>query len=149
MLCHESFLYNVLKEFDGFYEWNSHHNNRGLYTDRAIYTPAVIFTNGATCDVITCASPNMSPGIKYGNVSADENRKALEKRVEFIRDIAEENSVEMLVLGAFGCGVFRQDPAEVAQAIRKAFAETSVKRIIIAVPGNDNNYRVFKKEFGA
>ena len=38
---------------------------------------------------------------------------------------------------------------EVAQAIKKAFAETSVKRIIIAVPGNDNNYRVFKKHFGA
>ena len=55
----------------------------------------------------------------------------------------------MLVLGAFGCGVFKQDPEEVAHAIKKAFAETSVKRIIIAVPGNDNNYRVFKREFGA
>ena len=148
MLCHSSFLYNVLKEFEGFYDWNNCHTNRGLYKDRAIYTPGVVF-DGTVCDVITCAAPNMSAGLKYGNVSADENRQILEKRIEFIRDIAEENGVEMLVLGAFGCGVFKQDPEEVAQAIKKAFAETSVKRIIIAVPGNDNNYRVFKREFGA
>ena len=148
MLCHSSFLYNVLKEFDSFYEWNNRNTNRGLYKDRAIYTPGVIF-DGIICDVITCASPNMSVGLKYGNVSAAENRKVLEKRVEFVRDIAEENGVEMLVLGAFGCGVFKQDPEEVAQAIKKAFAETSVKRIVITVPGNDNNYRVFKREFGA
>ena len=148
MLCHSSFLYNVLKEFDGFYEWNNRNTNRGLYKDRAIYTPDVIF-DGTKCDVITCASPNMSAGLKYGNVSAAENRKVLEKRIEFIRDIAEENSIEMLVLGAFGCGVFKQDPEEVAKAIKKAFAETSVKRIIVAVPGNDNNYRVFRKRFGA
>ena len=147
ILCHESFLYNVLKEFDDFYEWNNQHINRGLYRDRAIYTPAVLF-NGAPCDVITCASPNMSAGLKYGNVSKEENRQVLQKRIEFIRDIAEENAVEMLVLGAFGCGVFKQDPAEVAWAIKKAFAQISVKRIIIAVPGNDNNYRVFKREFG-
>lgn len=147
MLCHGSFLYNVLRSFRGYYAWNNEHKNRALYTDRAIYTPGILFED-TLCDVITCAAPNIGVGLKYNNADLDENRCVLDQRMCFIRDIAEENGVETLILGAFGCGVFKQDPEDVCRAIESAFRETSVWSIVLAVPGSDRNYQVFSKHFG-
>ncbi len=42
-ICHASFLYNVLREFLGYYEWNEANYNMGLYMNRAIYSPNVFF----------------------------------------------------------------------------------------------------------
>ena len=37
-LCHESFLYNVLKEFKSdFYDWNNRHKNKALYLNRGLF----------------------------------------------------------------------------------------------------------------
>ena len=72
-LCHESFLYNVLESFQReFYEWNMQHKQKGLYLNRALYSPEIgFFRNGkeAFCDVITCAAPNKAAAQKYENVS--------------------------------------------------------------------------------
>lgn len=42
-LCHESFLYNVLANVAGFYEWNNLHKNKALYRNRALYSPNIMF----------------------------------------------------------------------------------------------------------
>ena len=39
MLCHNSFLYNVISTFKDYYNWNNEHKNKALYLDRAIYSP--------------------------------------------------------------------------------------------------------------
>lgn len=122
-LCHESFLYNVLSRFDdSYYAWNRDHLDSALYLNRALYSPAVLFerkskdgiVSGCTCDVITCAAPNYWAAKRYQKVSVEENSKALESRIKFILDIARDNSVDTLILGAFGSGVFGQDASEVA-----------------------------------
>ena len=117
-LCHESFLYNVLVQFPEYYEWNENHKNRALYTDRAIYSPEVLFIHdGHTypTDVITCAAPNLSWAIRYNNDEAKrDNHGILRNRIKFVLDIAAAQGVDTLVLGAFGCGVFKQDATEVA-----------------------------------
>ena len=46
--------------------------------------------------------------------SKSENDRVLENRIRFMYQIAEENGVENLVAGAWGCGVFMQDPYTVA-----------------------------------
>lgn len=151
-LCHESFLYNVLNEFDTtFYEYNRMHSqHKGLYSDRMLYTPDVrFFHNGKTktADVITCAAPNRSVGQKYGNVSEEENRNALSKRITFIFDAAEASHVDTLILGAYGCGVFRQNPKEVACAFRiLSRGKYHFKNLIFAVPDEtSDNYTQMKK----
>lgn len=147
-LCHESFLYNVLREFSGYYAENKKNLNRSLYTNRALYTEEVLFERGerrGECDVITCAAPNYSAAKKYQNVPRDENSEALRERIEFVRAIAEENGVNTLILGAFGCGVFGQDPEEVARImLEEVFFETSISNIVYAVPGKDKNVLAFK-----
>lgn len=147
MLCHGSFLYNVLRAFPQYYEWNGNHNNNALYRSRAIYTPDVIF-GGRKCNVITCAAPNLGPAIKYKTVALQQNDKVLEDRIKFIRDVAEDQELETVILGAFGCGVFKQDPIKVANLIKEIFAETSISNVVLAVPGNDKNFEAFKEVFG-
>ena len=166
-LCHESFLYNVLSECKDYYEWNNLNKNKGLYLNRALYSPVVAFMRPiphepvtedsdivthlyASCDVITCAAPNRYAAQKYLNVSDAENFAALKSRVKYVLDIAKENEVDILILGAWGCGVFGQDPADVANLFKHYLTTTHkcFKTVVFAVPkGNNANYAEFEKVF--
>lgn len=154
-LCHASFLYNVLIAHYDYYAWNNNHKNKGLYTNRAIYSPDVLFQkdkNERCCDVITCAAPNITPSRKYNwSITNEENTEALKSRIKFVLDIAADKKVETLILGAFGCGVFGQDAEEVANifmdyltTIHKMF-----KKVIFAIPKgfHTENYDKFEKVF--
>ena len=149
-LCHESFLYNVLKEMTGYYEWNNQHKNKALYKNRAIYTPNVIFArkDAKLVDVLTCAAPNFKAAAKYMHVAKEENNRVLKDRIEFVRDICETEGVELFIAGAYGCGVFGQNPNTVARLFYNAFKDSSVKKVIFAVPGNDKNAQAFRELFG-
>ena len=154
-LCHESFLYNVLSKFViQFYDWNNRHKNKALYLNRGMYTYNILFFKGNEkkfCDVITCAAPNKSAAQKYQNVSDKENTDVLRSRIKYVLDIAADNRVKTLILGAYGCGVFGQDPVEVA-SIFKNFLDSTHKgvfeKVVFAVPkGRNNNLEAFRKVF--
>lgn len=148
-ICHDSTLYNVLREFGMFYAENEKSLNRSLYTDRAIYSPCVIFERDgkqAECAVITCAAPNFSAARGRG-VTQSENEAALQKRVDFVISIAEEQACETVILGAWGCGVFGQNPRVVARLFKERLAESAIKRAVFAIPGQNNNYTSFKETF--
>jgi uncharacterized protein (TIGR02452 family) len=133
-LCHESYLYNVLKECDRYYEYNRKHMNRGMYLNRALYTSDVLFIHNGKrryADVLTCAAPNYSVALKYGSFSAEENDDALVSRIKFVKDILADNDIEVAVLGAFGCGVFKQDAIRVAKLWREN--GMPVEKVIFAV----------------
>lgn len=144
-LCHESYLYNVLKEFeDSYYAWNRNNLNGSLYTDRAIYTPNVYFRDNIPFDVLTCAAPNIGAALKYGRASKGENYGKLVQRIQFIREILEENHVDTFITGAWGCGVFKQDPKEVAHVFKSVFIKSTVDTLVFAVPGG-KNLEVFRE----
>lgn len=145
-LCFASNLYEVLSNFEDYYEENRKDLNGGMYYDRAIYSPDIIFmyyNKQIKCDVITCAAPNLR------NAQGDRirNHKVLVQRAHFINQIAEDNNVDTLILGAYGCGVFRQNPYEVAEIFKDEFKNTTVKKIVYAVPANldEENYYAFEK----
>ncbi len=152
ILCHHSILYNVLREFNGYYSWNQGHLNKGLYEDRAIYTPNCLFVypdKFVSVDVLTCAAPNKNAqGMQKKPLTTPSmNRECLAKRVEFIRDIFIEQGVNTAILGAWGCGVFKQNPYEVAQEFVNKFLCANIN-IIYAIPEGTNykdkqNYLAF------
>ncbi len=153
-LCMESYLYNVLRSFQlKFYEYNGERLKRGLYTDAAIYTPGVLFFKDDAvkyCDVLTCAAPNNSLRFKYHSFTEEENTAALKQRIEFVRNIIESAGVDVAILGAWGCGVFQQNPTEVAELFKEAFSKTSLKKIVFAVPCSEHskeNYDAFVRVF--
>ena len=155
-LCHESFLYNVLREFPEYYEENGKHLNKGLYLDRALYTPSVFFNHNGKqrcADVITCACPNKTPLVRYNAFTETENHEALKDRITFLRDILTlewrvrcHSVTPYVVLGAWGCGIFRQDAKEVAELFKKIFKETDLN-IVYAIP-DDRNFKAFEEVFG-
>lgn len=153
-LCHESFLYNVLKEFPDYYRWNFKNANRSLYLNRALYSPDIIFERGEQrkkCDILTCAAPNKSAAQNYSGVTEFENTEALKSRIHFLLSVAAEEGVTTLILGAYGCGVFGQNPNEVAaifrDTIRVEFPGV-FEWIIYAIPdGTNENLEAFRKAF--
>ena len=142
-LCHESTLYDVLLRQIPYYEWNRKNLNKGLYTNRALYSPNVIFerNNGELstyCDVITCAAPNITIGKRYGTVSEKENSIALRERIEFVLEVAKLHEVDTLILGAFGCGVFGQNPVEVGSIFGELLShDSSFIKVVFAVIPHD------------
>ena len=152
-LCHSSFLYNVLIRFkNSYYYWNNCHKNKSLYLNRAIYSPNIFFFRQkkiVRCDVITCAAPNIAAARKYCQVSDFENSEVLKERINFILSIANYQKANTLILGAFGCGVFGQNPSEVANIFKELLSTTyknCFNKVIFAVPiGNKNNYNNFMK----
>lgn len=150
-ICHDSFLYNVLKEFPDYYEWNSQHKNKALYLNRALYSPNVLVNcdnEYKPCNVITCAAPNKSAAQKYANITDKENYSVLQSRIKFVLDVAAENDTDTLILGAYGCGVFGQDPREVANVFKymiETYHKNSFATIVFAIPeGRDGNLKAFR-----
>lgn len=140
-LCGVSDLYPIIISFEDYYAWNKQHLNDNLYTDRAIYTPNVLWGTStipsAKTDVITCAAPNKSA--TRGKAREKANEVMLE-RMSFVKKIAEDQKVDVLILGAWGAGVFGFNAKEVAEMWQKTFENpTTVSTVVYAViPGKKN-----------
>ena len=152
-LCHETTLYEILssKRFEDYYLWNNAHKNRGLYTNRAIYSPGIIVEHDDNCfttTILTCAAPNFGAAGQYKMATPTENFDTLAARVQFIADILEENNIDTFIAGAFGCGVFGQNPNELVTIYKSVNWGSHMKKIIHAVPGTGENTDVFKAAFG-
>ena len=119
-LCRSSALYLTLED-DAMYEAHGRRPDHAS-TDWAILSPHVAFfrtDDGTPLDapwrlsVLTCAAP----------VAGDIGGKAAEllrRRIGRVLAIAEAYAYEALVLGAWGCGAFGNDPTRTALDFRDA-----------------------------
>lgn len=153
-LCHDSILYNVLSSFiEDFYKPNLKRLNNALYQSNLIYTPNVLFDDGkfgmTYCDIITCAAPNRTAAKRYKNISDETINSHMVDRIDHVLFAAYDNNVETLILGAFGCGVFGNDPHTVASIFKKLLTtkyEGCFETVIFAIPSGEN-YDKFKEVF--
>lgn len=149
-LCLYSNLYEILSsdKFQEFYMDNRRTEDKlrnGMYTDSAIYTPGVSFFEcgvSVPLNVLTCPAPNVSKYPEDRRPVYYEN--VLHKRIKFVLDAFEATKNRKLVLGAFGCGVFKNPPALVAAAFKNLLdsGQYSFTDIVFAVPAGPN-YTVF------
>ena len=153
-LCHESNLYNILKRLeDRFYVPNRRRLNNSLYNSNLIYTPSVYFESvnldEVYCDIITCAAPNRTAARRWKKIPDDIINEHMEDRIDHVLFAALDNRVDVLILGAFGCGVFGNEPKVVAKIFKK-FLETDYKgvfkKVVFAIPAG-KNYDKFKEVF--
>lgn len=152
-LCHVSTLYNVLLNFEETYIENRKKIESGkinsLYENFGIFSPDVVFhtkptENEVLADVITVPAPNIST---KNNATNEEKDSALFDRIEFLLNIANQNNCKNLILGAFGCGVFGQDPTEVATLFKDMLKhDYNFENVIFAIPSGPN-LEAFKKVF--
>lgn len=148
-LCHNSNLYERISPEVKFYAYNIKHKNNGAYENRAIFSYDVNFIDPDTdkeylADVITCAAPNKRAG-SYSNEQWD-NTEILKDRIQFILNIAHTEDIQILILGAWGCGVFGQDPKEVAKLFKEELTsgKYNFEKVIFAIPLG-YNYDCFKE----
>ncbi|TDB85269.1 TIGR02452 family protein [Actinomadura sp. KC216] len=120
-LARSSGLYASLRSAREFYDF---HRAQGdlLYSDHMIYSPDVpVFRDDAgklldePYDVAFLTSPAPNRGAINDAAKADRIRDVLHLRARKLLAVAEANGHRRLVLGAWGCGVFRNDPQEVAE----------------------------------
>ncbi|MGW6603011.1 TIGR02452 family protein [Streptomyces sp. NPDC055036] len=125
-LCRASALYTTLLRVPEFY---AHHraDRSPFYTDRVIHSPGVpVFRDdrGRLLDtpyrVGFLTSPAPNAGVIARDTPAEVHRvpAALAGRAERVLETAAERGYRRLVLGAWGCGVFRNDPDQVAHVFR-------------------------------
>lgn len=154
-LCMSSNLGVELEKHMEFYEYNRKNLHRGLYSDGIIYSKDVVFFKlkgkneiPILCDVITCAAPNAFAAKKNG-VADSEIDKTMQRRIEQIMITAINNDVEILVLGAFGCGVFKNNPESVARTMMNCLESYGkyFERVVFPLIGKqDKNYIIFGNE---
>lgn len=152
-LCHESDLYNILSSdrlVNMFYKENRRQLNRGLYNSNLLYVPDVVFMHQKErrlADVITAAAPNKGTAQKYQHVSDEECDLTMRRRIQHILLAAIDEGVDTIILGAFGCGVFRNDPGTVAHIFKEELVGCPFRKVVMAVPGE--KYQVFKIVFSS
>lgn len=154
-LCAESFLYNVLRRFDGWYSENRRTNiNCELYRDRAMVVPKVRFEREkyhSYADVIVAAAPNARRARADYHLGDDVLERAMRGRVRLVLAIADSLGHDKLVLGAFGCGVFGWDAATVARILLEELAcgTHRASKVTLAIPRrrHDENLDVFSHVF--
>lgn len=130
-----------------------------LYSDYMIYTPgAVIFRDDneeymqepSLTSIITCPAANLTNSKKDGNI--DEIHKVMLNRCRKIIQVAILNENTAIVLGAFGCGVFHNDPYDVANYFKTILIDENYKdffdEIVFAiVDESSKNFNAFKEVF--
>ena len=164
-LCRCSNLYLCLSApniFEDYYFYHKKYTNH-LFSDRLIYTKDVVVFKDESevpallprdewffVDVITCAAPYIAK-IDIDNASL---KSLFKSRIKNIFEAAINNGVEVIILGAFGCGAFKNPPEVVAEAFHEVIDENryadNFRKIVFAIkcnPNNTKNLDVFQEEF--
>jgi uncharacterized protein (TIGR02452 family) len=162
-LARASGLYPCLAAVPAFYDTNRALGS-GFYRDAALFSPRVPFfrdDSGGWLDavvlasVITCPAPNAGVVRADDDFDAGELERTLHRRAGLVLAIARHHAIDRLVLGAWGAGVFSNDPAVVAEAFRQLLAgeyRGAFAEVVFAVPGGRDaspNHQAFADAFGS
>ena len=175
-LCRCSTLYASL---DQRFLWQNYYDvhraaQDARYTDACIVSPGIVICKTdtdfperlpqerfVTVDVISCAAPNLreQPSNRYnpqGGRAVKVTPKELYglhcSRARHILHAAALHGARVLVLGAFGCGAFQNNPKVVAAAWHSVLepARTCFDLTVFAIPRGRTdtaNYDAFSMEF--
>jgi uncharacterized protein (TIGR02452 family) len=138
-LARASALVACQESAPGFYM--SNHDPR--YSDRVIYSPGVpVFRDDAgrlldqprLVTFLTAAAPNLGAIERNQPELAARVPRILRARAARVLDIAAAHGHSQVVLGAWGCGVFGNDPAVVARAFADILrGDRRFTRIVFAI----------------
>ena len=94
-------------------------------------------------DVITCAAPEL----RHGNPMPTDYEMQISRRIKKILDVAQKQDIEVLILGAWGCGAFRNPEDVVARAFRTQLKYYNFKTVVFAMGRRDFEHSAFYHEF--
>ena len=161
-LAKSSGLYPCIEQMAAMYEKNRALQSC-LYSDDMIYSPDVpVFRDDeyALLDNFYSASFITAPAVNLGALKKNEPDRIGEaasvmlNRVNFVLALALQHGHQHLVLGAWGCGVFGNEPRDVANYFLQALSPGSIfhgafRKIVFAVLDKKNigSFQAFEETF--
>jgi uncharacterized protein (TIGR02452 family) len=155
-LARSSNLYETQIKDKAMYDFNRNQSSF-LYSDYMIYSPNVLFWNDDSgnyfekplvADIITATAPNKGAMLQHNRKEEiAQIEDTLKKRMDKVLAIALKQKSDTLILGAWGCGVFRNEPKDVAQLFKNIIAEKyagAFKKIVFAIFNNSEKKSSFK-----
>lgn len=161
-IARSSGLFPCISQMRDMYD----HNRQvftGFYSDHMIYSPDVpLFKNdeGKLHDKPYYSSFITAPAVNAGVVKdkawSDSHLilDVMKSRIAKILSLAIVYNHEVLILGAFGCGVFKNEPDDIARIFKELLSEErfrqAFKKILFAVydpTPTKENYTPFKNRF--
>lgn len=125
-----STLYKTLTAHTEYYE-NNRAEKSMMYTDHGIYSPDVLFIRDGSfalmpepvkASVLTIPAVNMGQ-VRLKGEDEETAKHVMYRRMKLVLSIFAEKGAKNLVLGAYGCGVFRNDPVRIALWWKELLAE--------------------------
>lgn len=163
-LCRCSGLFPTLLTQPLYYEANRSLRS-ALYTDHIIFSPKVPFfrvdSEGPLCDqpwpcsVITAPAPNRGALRPEEAEDTQALRETFRRRWGKLLAVARAMGERKLVLGAWGCGAFGNDPGMVAETAHEVLSTEEFRgaldRVVFAIPSrwrrSEKNLTAFRRVF--
>jgi uncharacterized protein (TIGR02452 family) len=155
-------LYRCLLTQPAYYKANRN-DKSVLYTDHIIYSPRVPWFRTRSRDVpntvflasvITAPAPNAGAALQRDPRCGPDIEATLRRRAGLVLAVASHEGHRNLLLGAWGCGVFRNNPAQVADAFGTWLESDrfvgSFGRVVFAIydrTSNQSTFAAFQQRF--
>jgi len=149
----------------GFYPFGPGARDPGRYSD-VLFTPDIMLARGSEddgfprwpeqeqvkCSIVTAAAPNLNREMRGGGDVKDVVKMYNAIKAILIAPVLLNPRINTLVLGAWGCGVFRCDPVEMSDLFAQALVLKDrlgrfYDNIHFAIPSfsaEDQNGKIFK-----
>ncbi|WP_299677530.1 TIGR02452 family protein [uncultured Dokdonia sp.] len=131
-----------------------------VYTDGMIYSPKVPILrkdNGEVLDapvvssIITAAAVNTGVVKRFEIEKVPEIKELMKKRIDKLLCLSASQKHHVLILGAWGCGVFQNDPTMIAQLFFELLTTTYegvFEKVVFAIYAKNKKFiEAFQREF--
>jgi uncharacterized protein (TIGR02452 family) len=161
-IARSSGMYACLSPIDDYYLFHRKMKSC-FYSDRTIFSPEVPFFRNYkdellqapyNAGVITSAAVNFGVVKQRETDKLDQVEPAMKQRIAHVLNVALDNGVKNIVLGAWGCGVFMNDRKLMAKLFSDHLGENGAfynafERITFAVLDRNNKgiYSAFEDAF--
>ncbi|WP_299437515.1 TIGR02452 family protein [uncultured Aquimarina sp.] len=131
-----------------------------IYTDGMIYSPKVpilrndkgaLFDEPIVSSIITAAAVNMGVVKRFEADKVSEIEDIMRVRIDKLLILSAANNHKTLILGAWGCGVFQNDPKMIARLfseLLKGKYRGVFEKVVFAIYAKSKKYiEAFQNEF--
>jgi len=153
-------LYPCQLKAENYYKTNRKFSSC-LYTGHIIYSPNVPILKdekGQLLDELVFSSMITAPAVNAGAVQRNEPQNVkkinqfMQRRMEMVFAICKQQKHETLILGAWGCGVFQNEPALIARLFKELLFgkyKNQFKRVVFSIYAKEERFiKPFYAEFG-
>lgn len=150
-LCRQTLLYPTI---DGNYMYKFNEGKEKEGTDAMIYSPNVLVIRDDNYTFIDDKYFNFrvnvitSPAIDLRKGKPANYNEKMKQRIAKIIKLAAFKGNDILILGAFGCGVFVNDPKEVSQFFKEVLIDNNLRNyfsaVIFPISQNSANFKPFQ-----